>query len=207
MSKIISLTGFIGSGKDTVADHLINKNFEQFSFSSSLKDTLSIIFQWDREMLEGKTKESRKWRDEVDNWWADRLDIPELTPRFMLRYFGTEVCRNNLHEDIWVANVEKRIESSTTNIVISDCRYPNEFNIIKKCNGILIHVKNDEYPDWYHIALAANKGDIQAKLYLDNKDIHSSEYSWIGTKFDYIIENTGTIKELYKKVDKIIQVL
>ena len=51
---IIGLTGFIGSGKTTVAKILATEHgYRTDSFASSLKDSLSVIFGWPRDMLEG----------------------------------------------------------------------------------------------------------------------------------------------------------
>ena len=79
---IIGVCGFIGCGKDTVADYLVNfHEYRRESFADSLKDSVAAVFGWDKIMLEGRTKESREWREQVDKWWAERLDMPTLTPR------------------------------------------------------------------------------------------------------------------------------
>jgi len=58
--KLIGLCGLIGSGKNTVAEHLMDEhNFISVSFAETLKDAAACIFGWDRDMLEGDTKESR----------------------------------------------------------------------------------------------------------------------------------------------------
>ena len=98
---IIGICGFIGSGKDTIADYLVNlHHFRRESFASTLKDAVSQVFGWDRTMLEGRTKQAREWREQVDPWWAERLKMPTLTPRWILQYWGTEVCRAGFHDDI-----------------------------------------------------------------------------------------------------------
>ena len=83
---ILGITGLIGSGKDTIADYLIRfHGFKKLSYAEPLKDSVAAVFGWDREMLEGTTATSRKWREEVDEWWAKRLEIPHLTPRWVLQ--------------------------------------------------------------------------------------------------------------------------
>lgn len=124
---IIGITGFIGSGKDTAADYLCTfHGFKRVSFAGTLKDAVAAVFGWDRDLLEGSTKMSREWREQVDEWWANRLDIPHLTPRWVLQQWGTEVCRNGFHNDIWVASVENKLRMTQDNIVITDCRFANE---------------------------------------------------------------------------------
>ena len=128
---IIGVTGLIGSGKDTVADYLCTfHGFKRVSFASSLKDAVSSVFGWDREMLEGSTKTSREWREQKDVWWSERLGL-EITPRWVLQYWGTDVLRNHFHKDIWVASVENKLRQSKDNIVITDCRFENEVDAIK----------------------------------------------------------------------------
>ena len=83
---ILGVTGLIGSGKDTIADYLVTEHgFKRISFAASLKDAVAAVFNWDRELLEGTTKQSRQWREQVDTWWADRLQMSNLTPRWVLQ--------------------------------------------------------------------------------------------------------------------------
>lgn len=208
--KIVSVSGRIGSGKDTIADYLVNEHdFKRLSFASSLKDATAAVFNWNRELLEGTTKESRLWREQVDVWWSERLSIPNLTPRYILQNWGTELFRNNFHQDIWVASLENKLLNSDSNIVITDARFDNEISIIKKLNGIAIRVERGQYPDWYEDARIYNTSSIvertsQSKRNLEKANIHASEYGSVGLDYDHVIENNGTILDLQQKIRSII---
>lgn len=208
---IVCISGFIGSGKDTVADYLIAEHgFNKLSFAGSLKDAVSSIFGWDREMLEGSTVESRQWRETVDTWWADRLKIPNLTPRWVLQRWGTEVCRLHFHNDIWVSSLENRLRSRSDNIVITDCRFKNEVAAIKSAGGISIRINRGPKPIWYNEAKAYNRGPDGntswsiSKAVLDKHKVHASEFSGVGIKYDYTVTNDTTIDDLNSEIEKII---
>jgi hypothetical protein len=202
---IIGICGFIGSGKDTVADYLVNfHEFRRESFASTLKDAVAAVFGWDRTMLEGRTKEAREWREQVDPWWAERLAMPTLTPRWVLQYWGTEVCRKAFHDDIWIASLENKLRSSKDHVVISDCRFPNEIQSIREAGGIIVWVQRGELPDWYDVAVEANQGKNVAINELKMRKIHASETAWVGTKFDVILDNNGSIDDLYNQAKSII---
>ena len=203
---IIGVCGFIGSGKDTIADYLTNfHGFRRESFANTLKDAVSAVFGWDRTMLEGRTKEAREWREQVDPWWATRLDMPNLTPRWVLQYWGTEVCRKAFHDDIWIASLENKLRNSRDEIVISDCRFPNEIASIKNAGGKIVWVKRGPLPEWYDVAIEANKGSNVASNELKMKKIHASEWAWIGTDFDDVLDNNGTIDTLFAQVKGLVQ--
>ena len=207
---IIGIAGFIGSGKDTIADYLITfKGFRRISYAGPLKDAVSSIFGWDRELLEGSTKYSREWRDQVDSWWAERLEIKHLTPRWVLQQWGTEVGRRAFHDDIWIASIENKLRTIKDNIVISDCRFPNELKSIKRMGGVTLRVTRGPNPVWYDAAAALNKGFYtigytEARKILEENNVHASEYSSVGLDYDYYVDNSGTVDELHRKIDSII---
>ena len=209
---IIGICGFIGSGKDTIADYLVNNHgFRRESFANTLKDAVSSVFGWDRELLEGRTKEARAWREQVDEWWSAKLNMPNLTPRWVLQYWGTEVCRRGFHDDIWITSLENKIRKTKDDIVISDCRFPNEIKSIKEAGGIVVRVVRGPEPEWYDDAINANKGDkyigwALGRKRLEDLKIHASETAWVGTEFDIVLDNNNTLDHLFNQVEKLVQV-
>jgi len=202
---IIGICGFIGSGKDTVADYLVNfHEFRRESFASTLKDAVSSVFGWDRTMLEGRTAQAREWREQIDPWWAERLDMPTLTPRWVLQYWGTEVCRKAFHDDIWIASLENKLRNSRDNIVISDCRFPNEIESLKQAGGSIVWVQRGTLPDWYEDAVSANQGNNVGLNAMKMRKIHASEWAWLGNDFDVVIDNNGSIDDLYKQSARLV---
>jgi len=192
---IIGVVGFIGSGKGTVADILQSEHsYQKISFADSLKDAVSAVFGWPRNLLEGDTDESREWREQVDSWWAKRLGIHDLTPRWVLQQWGTEVCRAGFHDDIWIASIERKLDSNT-NYVIPDTRFPNEIDLIKKLRGQVWLVERGRRPDWFDKYRLGGSPP---------RDIHASEWAWARAKFNQIITNDGTLEDLQVKVKNLV---
>jgi len=203
---IIGFVGFIGSGKDTAADYLVNfHGFRRDSFANTLKDAVANVFGWDRTLLEGRTAEARAWREEVDTWWAERLNMSNLTPRWILQYWGTEVCRHGFHDDIWIASVENKMRKTTDNIVISDVRFPNEIRAIHNAGGIVVRVHRGVMPHWYDVAIQANKGSESAQNFLKKEGIHTSETAWVGGKIDHVVCNDTSIDDLYNQIKNLVE--
>lgn len=183
---IIGVSGIQGSGKDTLGKILIeNYGFIKVSFAETLKDITSIIFNWDRNLLEGSTPESREFREKKDEWWSKELN-QEITPRKMLQYLGTEVFRNNFNQDIWVKIIKRKLIeyiNLNKNVVITDCRFPNEVLMVQKLGGIIIKIiRNTTHINIY---------------------THSSETSLLNTKADFTIINNKTIDDLKKSFDSL----
>ena len=208
---IVGFVGFIGSGKDTAADYLVNfHGYRRDSFANTLKDAVACVFGWDRTLLEGRTTQAREWREQVDTWWAERLNMPNLTPRLMLQLWGTEVCRTGFHDDIWIASLENKMRKTTDNIVISDVRFPNEIKAIHNAGGIVVRIKRGADPEWYNAAVSVNSGPngnaswSLSKSYLEKLGIHASETAWVGGAIDYTVWNNSSIDDLFDQIKNLV---
>ena len=209
MGRIFSVSGLIGSGKDTVANYLIREHgFVKDSFAATLKDAVSVMFGWDRAMLEGATPEARAEREKVDEWWANRLGIPKLTPRWVLQVYGTEVIRRNLHDDFWVATVERRLANTDADVVLTDARFPNELVMLRKLGAVMTHVDRGPRPDWWYTAVSGNLGNKENynKMMLQSA-VHPSEWSWPGFNFDAVLDNNSSLEHLYNQVRRQLSVV
>jgi hypothetical protein len=201
---IIGVCGLIGAGKDTVADYLVTcHGYRRDSFAATLKDAVGSIFGWDRDMLEGRTRSSREWREQVDPWWSQRLGIHYLTPRWVLQHWGTDLLRQHFHDDIWIASLENKIRSATHDIVISDCRFPNEIDAIRRAGGMVVRVVKGPDPQWFQQA----RNHLISGDDLPSGAPHSSEWAWAATKFDHVIDNDGSLDDLYQRINDLVRCL
>ena len=203
---IIGISGFEGSGKNTLADILVREfEFRNESFAGHLKDVLAAVFQWDRNMLEGTTEQSRHDRLKVDKWWSDKLGY-SVTPKDVMRSVGTDLFRQHFDENIWVYSLEKKLANSK-NIVLSDVRFKNEAEMVKRLGGVLIRVKRGNDPDWFETAVRASNGSMPDIEKLKLLSIHQSETDWIGLPFDYSIDNDSTVFSLEEKARALFRTL
>lgn len=176
---IIGVTGKKYSGKDTLADYLVDKyNFKKYTFAEPLKQCCKVLFTLNDNQFLGDEKEK------IDIRW-------NRTPRQMLQFIGTDMIRKHMNEfipvdeDFWILSLLEKIKNdfedyTKENIVISDVRFPNEEKFIHKLNGIILKI------------------DRNLKL----TDNHSSENHEI--KYDEILYNTKSIVEYYETIDYII---
>ena len=187
---IIGICGLIGSGKGTVADILVDHGFKKVSFADKLKDGVSTIFGWDRAMLEGDTDESRTWREQRDDFWSAETKM-EVTPRLVLQLFGTDCMRNGFDDGVWVSLLKKTILENPGNYVVPDVRFENEIAMLRDIGGEGWEVQRGSTPEWL----------IQYEITgVEPTEIHPSEWRWIKSRKDVIIENNGTLAELNRQV-------
>ena len=205
---IVGLVGFIGAGKGTVADLLVDRHdFFKESYANSLKDACSIIFGWNREMIEGNTPESRAWREQDDPWWSQKLG-KSFSPRLALQLMGTEAGRDVFHPDLWVHTVMRRCEQAPwNNYVIADVRFPNEIDAIRKSGGKVIRVRRGDDPEWYKLAYDCNTFNQQEVMRNAYPEVHYSEWAWVGQFTDIMMDNNCDLDELTLRVDNLVDML
>ena len=202
MKKIIGICGLAGSGKDTIGDALVNNlpNWEKVSFASHLKDVTALLFGFDRKMLAGETPEDRAIREQPDKFWSEKMG-KDFTPRYALQYLGTNLLRNQLHQNIWVDCLERKILESDKNVVITDVRFPNEINMIRNVGGEIWRVERGVLPQWWETALYYNTQPNTLEIPSEFNGVHESEWRWVGyDRPNHIFKNDGTIEDLEKKV-------
>lgn len=165
---LIALTGLAGSGKSTVADYLIEQHdFARMKFAQGLKDMLRAI-GLDDDDIEGSGKEQPHYK------------LCMRTPRHAMLTLGTEWGRNLIGEDLWVRILEDRINGSFhTDIVVDDCRFPNEAAMIKRLGGQVWRIVRDT----------------------DRTINHPSETEQSQFEADWTCFNNGSIFDLYNVLD------
>lgn len=195
---LIGMSGCSGAGKDTTADILCARfGFRRVSFAGALKDVVARVFGWDRTMLEGRSATARDGRRQVDAQWAATLGIPGLTPVSMLQFVGTEVFRQHFHPDIWWRIVEREIMAGQhgKRVVVTDCRFPNEIQMIQRLGGRVWRAQRGPMMDWERKLRDGHPATSIPEL----AHIHQSEWASIGLE-DSIIHNNTTIENYVETV-------
>lgn len=199
--KIIGICGFIGCGKGTVGDILVDEyGFTKISYADRLKDTVATMFGWDRDQIEGKTPESRAWRETPDPWWSEELGY-EFTPRLAMQRVGTDCMRKGLDDQIWVKFVKKQLaDNPETNYVIPDVRFYNERDLVREMGGQVWRVKRGPDPEWALKAINDNR--YHTDWMKEHPEVHESEWRWLdhATEYEHIIPNDLGLEELREQV-------
>lgn len=151
-------------GKSTAVEYLL-KNYggKEFSFAAPLYDILYFA--------------------------QDRCGIERHKDRDFLQWIGTDWGRKQ-DENIWV-NILLRDaikQYNYGNVYISDVRFPNEFEALKKEGFILIKLVRESRE------LNETQKKHASETALDEED-----------RWDYVIKNDGTKEELFEQLDKIVQ--
>lgn len=193
---IYGISGRIGSGKDTLALEMIkhDPSFEIRKFAWKLKEICGVLCGVDPFRFEDQ--DFKKQQSPFD-----------MTYRELLQKVGTEAIRQQIHQDAWVRALFSEYNKNRVlfgedsharlpghlntplypNWIITDVRFPNEADAVKERGGKMIRV-------YRNVSGPAVKDLHPSETALDDYD-----------KFDFTINNNGTLEELSQKA-KIIMV-
>lgn len=211
--RIVGVGGNAGAGKDTLADVLVKKyGFTKLAFADSLKEMCSKVFElplnyfYDREIKDSDFLVPLEFNEEhveaiVDYCKEFGVNIKDVktqtiselylgkslnSPREVMQFIGTEVCRDNIDPNIWITIIKNTINKNPNkSYVVSDCRLPNERKLIKELDGYMTLVKRPNLD-----------------IIMGSKLNHASE-SGIGTEDDYdaIFNNESTLGSFQEAVE------
>ena len=179
MKLVIGLVGRIGSGKTAVSEYLQEKyGAKEHRFSQILMDIL------------------------------DRLYLPH--GRVHLQNLGKSL-RAELGEGVIVNAFKKDLEKEQFEVLIVDgIRYENEVKMLKEKSGFLVFITASPEVRYGRAVARGEKGEakITYEQFLESEKAETEKHiEMIRESADYIIDNSGTLDELYKKVDDIVEVL
>lgn len=165
-------------GKDTAAAYLADRfGYAHDAFAHSLKEGLGRGIF---SLTDDQLYGDLK--EVLDPFW-------KLTPRDILQRGGTEAMRRTFGEDIWVKTLLRRARQRDVPTVVADVRFVSEAEAIKDNNGVVVRVDRDIPAD-------------------PNIDGHQSEVDLLQYNgWNHIIDNNGTLEELYHKLDMFMREL
>ena len=173
------LSGYAQSGKDTVAKYLVDfHKYKRFAFADILKDQVSVKYNIQRSLLD-----TGKGKDLFNPTY-------NCTNRQLLIKYSFEKKKDC--QDYFVNNILEKIngEKDHSNIVISDWRYPNEYNVLFQKFNKIHKILKIRVNRWETATI-----DDESETSLDNFE------------FDYIIENDNNLDFLNKKIENILNKL
>lgn len=204
---LVGVSGKSGHGKDEIAGYLVRHHgFVRAGWSDALKDEVGTIL---REVVKRITvvdemagalvglPDELRWhldRGQDAAWWDMRIHYAlhvNRSPiiRALLQAWGTELRRAEAG-DYWLDAWERRLEakhgdlrSPDLRVVVPDTRFPNEAARLLKHGGRLLRVERPGHA-------AAGAAGHESETALDDF-----------TAWDAVIPNTGTITELYARVE------
>ena len=153
LPKLIGVTGFKRSGKDTFAQVLVEEaGYTRLAFADALKEEVAGFLGIPTKELE---HDKEKWRE-------------------VLQRHGCAMREMDL--EYWIVMIEEKIYLDDVQyVVVSDVRFQNEANWIWKNNGVIVRMVRDGIysadPSW-HVSERA-VGTIKADYTLDANNIEA----------------------------------
>ena len=138
--RIIGLTGFKRTGKDTAAEVIAKLlGYDRIQFAGPLKEMLRTLLR-----CRGVREENIEACVEGDLKEAPAPVLGGKAPRLAMQTLGTEWGRQTLSDTIWVDTALDRAACSENGALITDVRFLNEAQAIKEAGGIIIRVERAE---------------------------------------------------------------
>ncbi|MET9642539.1 DNA cytosine methyltransferase [Streptomyces syringium] len=184
-APLIGIAGAARAGKDTAAQALAaldgERTWQRRAFADPIKRFLYAL----NPMIDSvETAEPDGLAQEVDKHGWERVKDFSWDLRGLMQRCGTEAGRTVLGEDVWVRALFNDLEPDAPT-VITDVRFPNEAEEIRKRGGIVIKLVRPDQP-------AIREAS------------HSSETALDGWGFDAVLENAGSPEELGREVLRVI---
>jgi hypothetical protein len=134
--RLIGLLGRKGSGKDTAAETLLERGYQNVKFAGALKGMIGFVLAYQgvdeltiERMIEGDLKE------------VPTDYLAGQTPRYAMQTLGTEWGRDLIGMNFWVSTAMMRVGDTDT--VITDVRFPNEVEAIETAGGSVYGITAD----------------------------------------------------------------
>ncbi len=168
------------SGKDTVGEYLVNTyGAYHIKYSNILDEILDIL----------DMPKSR--RNEIDVGMA---------------------MRSAFHEGVLNQAIKKKVMAATNDLrVVNGIRFQDEFDTVKSLGGHFLYVTAPQEILYQRFLERREKSDdntLSASEFekLENEPTEI-KIPQLGQQCDFKIENTGSVEDLYRKVDVIVQKL
>lgn len=166
--KLIGITGLAGAGKDTAASHLISHyDYKRIAFADPLKELCKLVYPYLANLVE-------------EYGWDEVKKVPEF--RQELQRIGNG-ARQIFGDNFWIEQAVKKFNGNT---VVTDCRYPNEFDAVVNRGGFMVRV---ELPG------------------LNPVNDHITETGHLDLPVKYTLLNDGSIDDLKIKIDQMMKIV
>lgn len=178
MTPLVGLVGRARSGKDTFADVLVEEHsFAKLALADPLREmaaSIDPVVGWEPTFYpDGDDRVSigagpTHYRAAVAVYGYERAKdrYPEL--RRFLQRLGTEGIRGHVADDYWVREAERRIQASADPVVVTDVRFANEAEMIRRNGGLLVGLLRGEASEPSHSSEAVDDLVYGADVIVDN---------------------------------------
>lgn len=158
----------------------------RIAFGSQMRVGKDTACAWLLERYGGKSLRFAEGVYDIGDLIQKYFDKPRVKDGPLLQMIGLGL-REVYGKDVWVNRVESQIAANPdSNLFACDMRFPNEADMLRKHGFTLVRLTRRDRP-------------------IDRDPNHPSETSLNDYQFDLVIENDGTVEELYAKLDALVE--